>query len=127
MTSATGRPACEHSGLAEDLRAVALQLLDRLQPAVERLRAEDGAGPAAAVGTAASCAVCPVCAVIAALRGERPELVARLAEHTSGLLTVLRTALGEGAGAGAGVPCEAGPDPAPAPRRSVQHITVQRG
>jgi hypothetical protein len=32
---------------------------------------------------------------MAALRGERPELVQRLAEHLGGLVTLLRTALDE--------------------------------
>ena len=42
-----------------------------------------------------TCAVCPLCALMAALRGERPELVQRLAEHLGGLVTLLRTALDE--------------------------------
>ena len=36
-----------------------------------------------------TCAACPLCALMAALRGERPELVQRLAEHLGGLVTLL--------------------------------------
>ncbi len=36
------------------------------------------------------CSWCPVCALVAALRGEQPELTARLAEQASGLMTLLR-------------------------------------
>lgn len=108
-----------HGRLAGELRALAVAALDRLGPALERVRAGAEEAPAAD----APCAVCPVCAVIAALRGEWPELAARLAEHGAGLLSVLRTALDEGAG---------GPQPAddphrePAAGRPVQHIPVTR-
>ncbi|MFC5140921.1 hypothetical protein ACFPK1_21985 [Actinomycetospora rhizophila] len=36
------------------------------------------------------CSWCPVCALVAALRGEQPELTARLAEQASGLMVLLR-------------------------------------
>jgi hypothetical protein len=136
-----------HSGLAAEARGLALAVLDRLQPALDRLRAPatDPVDPAGATadradasaprgGTdaettgagdpaAATCAGCPVCAVLALLRGERPELAARLAEQASGLLTVLRAALDEGVGA----PAPAGPAPESGPaQRRVQHIPVDR-
>ena len=85
-----------HAGIGEELRAAVLAALDRIDPALDRLRAEPGR-PAG--GTAGTCASCPVCAVIAALRGERPELAVRLAEHAAGLVAVLRAALEEGAAA----------------------------
>jgi hypothetical protein len=62
--------------------------------------------------------------VVAALRGERVELAVRLAEHLSGLLAVLRTALDEGSG-----DPEPAPDPSPPSepeRRVVQRIPVAR-
>jgi hypothetical protein len=71
-----------------------------------------------------TCAACPLCALMAALRGERPELVQRLAEQVGGLVTLLRSALDE--------PTE--PTGPPAPERTasgspkvVQRIPVDRG
>lgn len=75
--------------------------------------------------------MCPVCAVIAVLRGERPELAVRLAEHAAGLLAVLQSALYEGdphAGWSppTGTAAYASSDGHPAPSRRVQHIRVDR-
>jgi hypothetical protein len=97
--------------LGDELRELALTVLDRLQPVVEKLRDDRATG-----GTPASCTTCPVCAVLAALRGERPELIVRLAEHTSGLLTVLRSVLEQ----------EEQPAPPRPPGRTVQRIPVTR-
>jgi hypothetical protein len=104
-----------HAGIGEDLRELALTALDRIDPVLDRLRSEQ---PGDAGET---CASCPICAVIAALRGERPELAARLAEHAAGLVAVLRAALEDDA------PAPATPEPAdrPPPRR-VQRIRVER-
>ena len=114
-----------HAGLGEELRALVLTAIDRIGPALDRLRDEASDSPARPTGS--TCAVCPVCAVIAALRGERPELALRLAEQAAGLLAALRAALEEGGPAGAP---EAGPPPpeeAPSqPARRVQHIRVDR-
>jgi hypothetical protein len=109
-----GRHCGGHPEIGEELRAIAVAVLDRVDPLLERLRSE----PAAAAD-ATTCASCPVCALLAALRGERPELAVRLAEHTAGLVAVLRAALGEGT---------APPDPAQEPpsSRRVQHIHVER-
>jgi hypothetical protein len=111
----TSAPGCDsHAGASAELRALALAALDRLEPTLDRLRIE----PTTPV-SAATCAVCPVCALMAALRGERPELVQRLAEHAGGLVTLLRDALAE-------------PEPAPpahtasGSRKLVQHIPVER-
>jgi hypothetical protein len=105
-----------HGGLSAELRALAIGALDRLEPLLDRVRAEP------ATSAAETCAACPVCAVIAALRGERPELALRLAEQAAGILAVLRTALEEG---GPAAPA-AEPAPAPAPSRRVQHIRIDR-
>jgi hypothetical protein len=104
-----------HEGIGEDLRTLALAALDRIDPVLDRLRAEP------ATEAPETCASCPVCAVIAALRGERPELAVRLAEHGAGLVAVLRTALQEGAAAPAATDLT---DPPPA--RRVQRIRVDR-
>jgi hypothetical protein len=105
-------PGCgTHAGLGTELRAVAVLLLDRIGPVLERARAD---GPPQ---SAATCAVCTVCAAVALLRGERPELAVRLAEHAAGFLEALQSALD--------VPAES-PSPPPAPSRRVQHIHVER-
>lgn len=93
-----------------ELRALAEVALDRLEPLVERLRTE-GVTPAQP-----TCTACPVCVVLATLRGERPEVAVRLAEHAGGLLTLLRAALAE-------TPPRAEPSP---PARRVQRIPVTR-
>jgi hypothetical protein len=106
-----------HTGLADELRALAINGLDRLEPLLERAREEP-----ATVAADSPCTVCPICAVIAALRGERPELAARLAEQAAGVVAVLRAALEEG---------DPGPRPepsaaAPPNGRKVQRIPVER-
>jgi hypothetical protein len=109
-----------HDGIGEDLRVLALAALDRIDPVLDRLRA-DPAGPESAGAAPETCATCPLCAVVAALRGERPELAARLAEHAAGLVTVLRAALQEGAPAPAADTGAEQPPP-----RFVQRIRVER-
>lgn len=109
----TGQGCGTHAGLGSELRAVAVLLLDRIGPVLDRARA-DGAAP----GTT-TCAVCPVCAVVALLRGERPELAVRLAEHAAGFLDVLQSAMDASADPPA-------PPPTPATERRVQRIHVER-
>lgn len=113
-----------HSGMPAELRAMALQALDRLDPLLERVRSE----PPTAAG--ATCAVCPLCAIIAALRGERPELAVRLAEQAVGLVAVLRAALEEGGPTQDPAPQDPAPqDPAAQPGsrvRTVHRIRVDR-
>jgi hypothetical protein len=41
------------------------------------------------------CGWCPVCAVVSIVRGQRPEMTARLAEHLAGIVTLLRELLAE--------------------------------
>lgn len=87
-------PGCAgHLGVSAELRALAHAVLDRLEPAVGRLRDQP---PSPAAGPSAPpCAICPVCALVAVLRGERPELVARLAEHLGELIGLARDVLAE--------------------------------
>jgi hypothetical protein len=103
-----------HAGIGEEMRVLAIAALDRVDPVLDRLRSEP------AGDTPDVCATCPICAVIAALRGERPELAVRLAEHATGLVAVLRAALEDGA------PAPAAAEPAARPERRVQHIRVER-
>ncbi|GAA5119342.1 hypothetical protein [Pseudonocardia adelaidensis] len=129
MTAADGCGA--HAGIAEDLKALLRTALDRIDPVLDRLREEQAAGGGDAAEPPAApdpCASCPICAVIAALRGERPELAVRLAEHAAGLVAVLRTALDDGVPAPAPPPDvdeDADRDGRP-PARRVQRIPVQR-
>jgi hypothetical protein len=110
-----------HAGLAEELRVLALTLLDRIEPVLDQVRSEPAGSPDASAPYAAACAVCPICAVIAVLRGERSELAARLAEQVGDLVTALRAALEEGGAE------QAPPDPAAPPSgRRVQRIPVER-
>lgn len=110
-----------HGGLPAEFRTLLLGALDRIEPALERLRAA-GEGP---VPDERPCEVCPICALIAAWRGERSELAVRAADHAAGLVAVLRAALDEGCGGPA--PTDDGPPPGGRPGRPVQHIGVHRG
>jgi len=80
--------------LVEELRLLMDVVGQRTQPLVERLLVRIGAVEHTGEGTA-SCDWCPLCRGVALLRGERPELAARLTEHVTGLLAVLRQALVE--------------------------------
>lgn len=104
-----------HAGLPADLRVAAVAMLDRLEPALRRLR-ETGA-PEPEPGP---CAVCPVCALISLVRGERPEMAVRWADQAVGLLTLLRSALADGP------PDPPPPAPPPPPARRVERIPVVR-
>jgi len=118
-----GAAGCdEHGQVGEELRLLALALLDRFEPGVQsvlaglRVEAAEAAaapsgagssdgGPGAAPGAAsgafsgaastpqAACQWCPLCSLIALARGDRPELAGRVAEHASGLLVALRAVL----------------------------------
>ena len=113
-----------HAGVGEELRALALIALDRIEPLLERVRTEatsPGCAGTAAEPAAGTCEGCPVCAVLAVLRGESSELAARLVEQLGDVVAVLRAALEEGA------PAPAAPEPTePAPARRVQRIRVER-
>jgi len=71
-------------------------------------------GLAAAAGTSEDCRYCPLCQLIAVVRGQRPEVTARLMESGAALLDAVRALLTPAGGEGTE------PDPPP----SVQHIHV---
>jgi len=80
--------------MTTELRLLIDVLLDRVDPWLHsrtETRTETRAETPAATG--AGCGWCPLCAALATLRGERPELTRRLAEHGSELLLALRTML----------------------------------
>ncbi|WP_410642851.1 hypothetical protein [Amycolatopsis sp. lyj-346] len=77
-----------------------------------------------------ACGWCPLCAIVAVVRGERPELVARLAEQLAQLVALLRAVLADRWEPEEGVhmpgfrPAPRPADPRSSPR--VQHIAVVR-
>lgn len=99
-----------HGRVSDELRVLAELLSERIQPWLERMaqapEPDEREPRQNAGGGGAPCTSCPVCALIVALRGDRPELLIRLAEHASGLLVVARELLHrtaeQGAGHGAG-------------------------
>ncbi len=120
--------ACPHAPddaprWVDELCALVLLALDRLEPLLARLReaAESGpgtAGPGSAGGGTAS-GTCPLCLALEVVRGERPGS-ARFAEHAAAAAAALRDALATGQAPGA----TAGP--APRGDRPVEHIPVER-
>ena len=114
-----GGPAQEARRLVEALSEWAS---NRLGPAQEHL----------ATGSP-ECQICPVCQVISALRGDRPEVLARLGDAWTAFLGVLTDPSREQTAstpseaarrAAPGVPSGAGADPM-APVRPVQNIDVR--
>jgi hypothetical protein len=110
----TREPEDARETAVEELRALGLLVLDRLDPLVARLaegeqhRPDDGA----------PCTSCPFCAAVAGLRGEHADTAAAVARHAAGLIAALRAALAEAG---------SGPAPAaPTPGRVVQRIPVER-
>ncbi len=107
----------EHADLGPELRALAQSILDRIDPAVRAAAAAasraDGQGKCQQVW-------CPVCALAALVNGEQHPLLTVIAEHSVGLLTVVRTMV-------EGIESTPGPDrppPAgPGPSR-YEHIPV---
>ncbi|MDH6195051.1 hypothetical protein M2272_001680 [Mycobacterium frederiksbergense] len=122
-----------HPELGSELRQLAQDILDRLDPAV-RLAAANFA--ALVDGSPGKCQQvwCPVCALAAVINGEQHPLLGAIAEHSVALLAVIRAVLDDGGAADSsgGSPApDGGPDvpppddfpPPPAPGR-YQHIPV---
>ena len=77
----------------DEARATASALLDWLGTRVDGLDAgtpDPGAGSARPSQSPGPCTWCPICALVAAFRGEQPELTARLTEHATALMGLLR-------------------------------------
>jgi len=115
-----------HGGaVGQELRALALVALDRLDPLLARLR--DAVADGSDQG--ADARGCVVCTALAAVRAERPEPAARLAAHATELVAALREALGDrGPACAPAEPSEApdSSDARTAPARTVQRIPVVR-
>ena len=123
------------AAVVEELRALGLLALDRLDPLVDRLTeavsaapdpaVSTGSGPAVSTGSGPAgtpehrCTSCPVCVAFADVRTGHPDALAQVARHAAGLMTALRAVLADGAD---------GPEQTPLrPERVVQHIVVERG
>ena len=131
MTGAgeAGEPAggAARAAVVEELRALGLLALDRLDPLVDRLTEAVSTAPDQAVSAASGpvgtpehrCTSCPVCVAFADVRTVHPDALAQVARHAAGLMTALRAVLADGAD---------GPEQTPSrPERVVQHIPVERG
>ncbi|BBX25182.1 hypothetical protein [Mycolicibacterium alvei] len=126
-----------HPELSSELRQLAQEILDRLDPAVRLAAATFAASGDTDPGKCQQ-VWCPVCALAAAVNGEQHPLLSVIAEHSVALLTVIRAVLDEGAdgsggsGSDGGTPTpDGGPDapppddfPPPPPPGRYQHIPV---
>ncbi|WP_454790730.1 hypothetical protein [Mycolicibacterium lutetiense] len=129
-----------HPELGSELRQLAQDILDRLDPAV-RLAAANFAASADSAPGKCQQVWCPVCALAAMANGEQHPLLSVIAEHSVALLTVIRAVLDDGVdasgsdggtGPGGDSPGpDGGPDgpspddyPPPPPPGRYQHIPV---
>lgn len=106
----SGPGAPGHGDLGPELRQLAQEILDRLDPAVRSMAALMAARSGGEPGRCQQ-VWCPVCALAAVATGEEHPLLTVVADHSVSLLTVLRGLLAE---SGAAAP-EPDPDPDPAP------------
>ena len=88
-----GFDRADRDHLTDEARATASALLDWLGTRVDGLDAgtpDPGAASARPSQSPGPCTWCPICALVAAFRGEQPELTARLTEHATALMGLLR-------------------------------------
>jgi hypothetical protein len=119
-----------HPELGSELRQLAQDILDRLDPAV-RLAAANFAASADSAPGKCQQVWCPVCALAALVNGEQHPMLTVIAEHSVALLAVVR-AMADPGGATPTPPdptSPAGPsepddDPSPAGPGHYQHIPV---
>ncbi|WP_029108769.1 hypothetical protein [Mycobacterium sp. URHD0025] len=127
-----------HPELGSELRQLAQEILDRLDPAVRLAAANFTASADSGPGKCQQ-VWCPVCALAAVVNGEQHPLLSVIAEHSVALLTVIRAVLdddraegsGDGGTGGDSPPPDGGPDgpppddyPPPPPPGRYQHIPV---
>jgi hypothetical protein len=125
-TGQAGEPTrgVAREAVVEELRALGLLALDRLDPLVDRLHESVSTGRDDPAGAPAEhrCTSCPVCAVLTDVRADRADAVGEMARHAAGLLAALRDVLAHD-GRADGAPAR----PAdPAPDRLVQRIPIER-
>ena len=122
--------------LAEEIRLLAELVADKAAPWLEGVLAAGHGSPGGysspdeAKPDGSTCGWCPLCAIVAVVRGEQPELVARLVEQLAQLVALLRAVLADRWEPDEGVhmpgfrPAPRPADPRTSPR--VQHIAVRR-
>ncbi|MEV7094511.1 hypothetical protein AB0M80_16925 [Amycolatopsis sp. NPDC051045] len=120
--------------LAEEIRLLAELVAEKAAPWLEGVLAAGhgfAGDPDEAKADGSACGWCPLCAIVAVVRGERPELVARLVEQLAQLVALLRAVLADRWEPDEGVHMP-GFRPAPRPAADatvstrVQHVTVRR-
>ncbi|MEU0534237.1 hypothetical protein [Amycolatopsis tolypomycina] len=119
--------------LAEEIRLLAELVADKAAPWLEGVLAAGHGDHTSeeAKPDGSACGWCPLCAIVAVVRGERPELVARLVEQLAQLVALLRAVLADRWEPDEGVHMP-GFRPAPKPAADatastrVQHIAVRR-
>ncbi|HKS48642.1 MAG TPA: hypothetical protein VJT49_26740 [Amycolatopsis sp.] len=83
----------ETASLAEEIRLLVDMVVERAAPWLEGvIAAGHGSAPSAAEDV---CGWCPLCAVVGLVRGDRPEFAARLIEHATRLVALLRAVLAD--------------------------------
>jgi hypothetical protein len=106
----SSQPPPGHGDLGPELRQLAQTILDRIDPAVRSMAALAAARSGDEPGKCQQL-WCPFCALAAVATGEEHPLLTVIAEHSVGLLTVVRAVL-EGSGA-AGRQPDTDPDQPP--------------
>lgn len=101
--------------IVEELRMLLDAAASRAQGYLNGLNAEESA-----THSETSCGWCPICAATSFVRGEHPELAARLGEQVTGLVTLLRQLVEEHAA----TPADAKHQRQEGPE--VSHIDVRR-
>lgn len=85
--------------LAEEIRLLVEMVAARAQPWLDEVIAAGHSGEPDPDGgprrQPSECIWCPLCAVVAMVRGERPELAARVLDHAAELVALLRAVLAD--------------------------------
>ena len=107
-----------HSDIGPELRQLAQTILDKLDPVLR-----SAAALAASSDRPGKCQQvwCPVCALAALAAGEQHPLLTVVAEHSVGLLTVIRALVEDTAGTADDT---GPPEPQPSQAGRYQHIPV---
>lgn len=76
----------DHGAFGEELRLLAEQLLERIEPTLRHTAGLDA-------GMMDGCSWCPLCAAAALVRGEHHQVLSSLADHGTAMVVILREAL----------------------------------
>jgi hypothetical protein len=125
----SSQPPPGHGDLGPELRQLAQTILDRIDPAVRSMAALAAARSGDEPGKCQQL-WCPFCALAAVATGEEHPLLTVIAEHSVGLLTVVRAVLEDSGAAGRQPdtdPDQPPPDPPEVPppgNGRYQHIPI---